>query len=58
MNNPHEFKVEGYVEPTQAELAARKRRNYAVGGLLAGFCVLVFVLMVFKIKSMGLDIAS
>lgn len=58
MNNPHDFKVEGYVEPTQAELAARKRRNYAIGGLLSAFCALVFILMVFKIKSMGVDIAS
>ena len=51
--NPHESKLDGYVEPTEAQLTARKRRNYAIGGLLAAFCVLVFILMIVKIKSLG-----
>ena len=53
MNNPHDHKLDGYVEPTEQQLTARKRRNYAIGGLLAAFCILVFILMVVKIKSMG-----
>lgn len=48
-----EPKVTGYVEPTDAELAARKRRNNAIGGALALFCLFVFVLMCVKIKGMG-----
>ena len=53
MNNPHESKLDGYVEPSEAQLTARKRRSYAIGGLLGLFCLLVFILMVVKIKSMG-----
>lgn len=48
-----EPKVTGYVEPTEAEIAARKRRSNAIGGALALFCIFVFILMVVKIKSMG-----
>lgn len=57
-DNPHEFEVDGYVEPSEAQLKARGRRNYAIGGLLAIFCVLVFALMVVKIKSMGVTVPS
>ncbi len=49
-------KIEGYIEPTDTQLAARKRRNLAIGGALAGFCALIFVLMIFKIKSMGVAV--
>lgn len=37
-----------YVTPTEAELAARKKRNLAIGGVLVAFCILIFALMVFK----------
>ena len=37
-----------YVTPTIEEIAARKKRNLAIGGLLVAFCVLIFALMVFK----------
>ena len=45
----HESRLSGYVKPTEAELKARKRRNYAIGGALALFCVAVFVMMIIKI---------
>lgn len=37
-----------YVTPTAQELAARKKRNLAIGGALVAFCILIFALMVFK----------
>ena len=37
-----------YVTPTAQELAARKKRNLAIGGTLVAFCILIFALMVFK----------
>ncbi len=37
-----------YVTPTAEELAARKKRNLAIGGVLVAFCILIFALMVFK----------
>ncbi|MEE9346933.1 MAG: hypothetical protein V3U82_01975 [Robiginitomaculum sp.] len=49
-------KIEGYIAPTDAQIAARKKRNLAIGGALGGFCALVFVLMIFKIKSMGVAV--
>lgn len=53
MTNPHESKLDGYVEPTEAQIAARKKRNYAIGGLLAAFCIFVFILMIVRINAAG-----
>lgn len=46
-------KVIDYIEPTPEQIAARKRRSNAIGAALLAFCVLVFVLMIVKIKSLG-----
>lgn len=45
MSDQNEFE---YFEPSEAQIAARKRRNYAIGGALIAFTALVFLLMIVK----------
>lgn len=44
-SDPHGQTVLDYVEPTEAELKARGKRNVAIAFGLAGFMALVFMLM-------------
>ena len=37
-----------YITPTDAQIAARRRRNYAIGGALLGFTAFIFILMIVK----------
>ena len=42
-----------YVEPTEAELKARKKRNVAIALGLAGFMLLVFLILLYKYGYFG-----
>ncbi|MCF6275350.1 MAG: hypothetical protein L3J05_06275 [Robiginitomaculum sp.] len=45
MSDPYTSEIEGYHEPTAAELAARKKRNLAIAACLFGFVAFVFLLL-------------
>ena len=47
----YETKVDGYVTPTPEQTAARKKRNYAIGGSLLAFCAFIFILMLVKLQA-------
>ena len=49
MSDPYNSEIEGYYEPTPEELAARKKRNFAIAACLTGFVVFVFLLMLYKL---------
>ena len=42
-------KISHYIEPSAAQIAARKKRNYAIGGVLFAFCIFIFALMVIRL---------
>ncbi len=48
MSDPMNPEISGYVEPTKAELSARKNRNRAIALGLFGFVALVFTIMLMK----------
>ena len=48
MSDPQNPDIIEYVEPTPAELQARKKRNVAIALALAGFMALVFFLLLYK----------
>lgn len=39
-------KPKNFIDPTEAELKARNRRNYGIALALAGFMVFVFITMI------------
>lgn len=47
-----------YITPTDAQVAARRRRNYAIGGALLGFTVFIFILMMVKFGGASGDKAA
>ena len=49
MNDPQNPEILGYVEPSTEELAARKKRNFAIAAGLFGFVTLVFLTMLYKL---------
>lgn len=49
MSDPYNSKIDGYFEPTDDELMARKKRNFAIAAGLFGFVALVFLLMIYKL---------
>ncbi len=53
MSNPYTSKIDGYHEPTAAELAARKKRNLAIAVGLFGFVAFIFLLLLFRIGVLG-----
>ena len=55
MSNQNEIE---YITPTDAQIAARRRRNYAIGTALLGFTAFVFIMMIVKFGSGSSDNAS
>ena len=49
MSNPYHAKVDGYHKPTDEELAARKKRNFAIATGLFAFVAFIFMLMLYKL---------
>jgi len=49
VNNPQSPEILGYAEPSAEELAARKKRNFAIAACLFGFVTLVFFTMLYKL---------
>lgn len=49
MSDPQNPEILGYVEPSVEELAARKKRNFAIAACLFGFVTLVFLTMLYKL---------
>lgn len=49
MSDPFNPIVEAYIEPTEEELSARKKRNFAIAACLFGFVAFVFLLMLYKL---------
>jgi len=49
MSDPYNSEIDGYHEPTADELAARKKRNFAIAACLFGFVIFVFLLMMYKL---------
>lgn len=45
---PHDVEISGYAQPSDAEKAARKKRNYAIAGALVLWTVGVFLTMLYK----------
>lgn len=41
--------IKDYVTPSPAEMAARKKRNYAIAGSLLAFCLFIFILMIVRL---------
>ncbi len=54
MSDPQNPEVTGYVSPTEAQLAARSRRNLAIAGGLAAFVIIVFLMMLYRLEVYGL----
>ncbi len=54
MSDPQNPEVVGYIKPTKQEVAARSKRNIAIAIGLAGFVVLVFLMMLYRLKVYGL----
>lgn len=48
MTDPQNPEVLEYVAPSPAELKARNKRNIAIALCLAGFMLLVFLLLLYK----------
>lgn len=48
MTDPQNPEIVDYVEPTEAELKARNKRNVAIALGLAGFMFMVFMLLLYK----------
>lgn len=48
MSDPMNPIIEEFVTPTQAELTARKKRNFAIAIGLLGFVTLIFFVMLIK----------
>jgi len=53
MSDPYNAKIDGYHEPSAEELAARKKRNFAIAACLFGFVGFVFLLMLYKLGVFG-----
>lgn len=53
MNDPHNLEVKDYIAPTLQELAARKKRNFAIAGVLFAFAMLVFFVILFKLGALN-----
>lgn len=53
MSDPYTSEIDGYHEPTADELAARKKRNLAIGACLFGFVAFVFLLLLYRIGVLG-----
>lgn len=50
---PSEIKISSYAEPTAEQIAARKKRNYAIGAILLAFCIFIFALMLTRFGGGG-----
>ena len=48
MTDPQNIEIVEYVTPTDAELKARNKRSVAIALGLAGFMLLVFLLLLYK----------
>jgi len=48
MTDPQKPDIMEYVEPTEAELKARNKRNIAIALGLAGFMLMVFLMLLYK----------
>ena len=52
MSDPQNPIITGYHEPTGAETRARKSRNIAIALGLIAFVTIIFLVMVYKIKTL------
>ena len=48
MSDPHNPNITGYAAPSAEEIAARKKRNYAIAAGLFAFVIFVMLLMLSK----------